>query len=270
MSSDQLAVFTGDIPTNYDRYLGPMLFEPYAEDIVSRMQKDQAKNILELACGTGRVTRHLASLVGEDGRVVATDLNADMIEVGKTKVHSHKITWQVADAQQLPFNDMSFDHVVCQFGMMFFPDKLKACKEVYTVLQKKGKFIFNTWDSLEHNLHSHIVQKVLKDIMKDDAPDFMEKGPFSMYNKDEINELLEEAGFNHIQIEIVQKIAHYESDDNIIKGFLLGSPLAVFINKLNEELRETIKERVAQEIVNSFGKGHHEFPMQALVCSARK
>lgn len=270
MSPAEPAIFSGEIPANYDHYLGPMLFEPFAVDMVGRLSHDHLKNVLELACGTGRLTRHVAAMIPDEGSLVATDLNAEMIKVAKSKVYSEKVVWQVADAQQLPFKDEVFDHVVCQFGVMFFEDKLKAFREVYRVLQRKGRFIFNTWDSLDRNLHSHVVQRVLKEVMQDEAPDFMETGPFSMYKEAEITRLVEEAGFSHVQIEPVHKKAFYENDEQIIRGFLYGSPLASFLNKLEEPVRERIREKVGQEVVSTFGKDRHEFAMEALVCMAWK
>src|SRR6476661_6264867 len=143
-----LTAFAGSVPANYDRYLGPLLFEPYALDLVERLKNDQLKQVLEIACGTGRVTRHLTKLVEADGRLVASDLNPDMIAQAKTQLTGERVQWQVADAQQLPFDANSFDHVICQFGVMFFPDKPAAFREAYRVMQPGGKYIFSVWDNM--------------------------------------------------------------------------------------------------------------------------
>ena len=126
-----IAAFTGSIPGNYDKYLGPVLFEPYALDLRDRLKKESLKNVLELACGTGRVTRHLVSLLPADGKLIASDLNPDMMAVAKTRVSDERVKWLAADAQALPFANDSFDHIVCQFGIMFFPDKGKALSEAF-------------------------------------------------------------------------------------------------------------------------------------------
>src|SRR5438128_697292 len=135
--------FTGSIPSNYDQYLGPFLFEPYAIDLVKRLPHQGLKNVLEIACGTGRVTQHLVGELADDGNLIATDLNPDMITLARQKVSDGRIRWQAADAQQLPFGDNTFDAVVCQYGVMFFPDKPKAFAEAHRVLKNGGKFIFN-------------------------------------------------------------------------------------------------------------------------------
>src|SRR6185295_8943504 len=117
------AAFSGTIPENYDRYLGPLLFEPYAMDIVSRIRKEKVSNVLELACGTGRVTRHLFRYFAGKAKITATDLNPDMIAIARQQVLDRSIDWIPADMQQLPFPDNSFDLAVCQYGIMFVPDK---------------------------------------------------------------------------------------------------------------------------------------------------
>src|ERR1043165_3264072 len=142
---EKTAAFAGSIPANYERYLGPFLFEPYALDLVSRLQDKKYNDILEIACGTGRVTKHLASSVKHD-TLTATDLNQDMIDIAKTRVPNKNIKWQQADALELPFKDNSFDLVVIQFGVMFFPDKSKGLSEAYRVLKPGGKLIYNTWN----------------------------------------------------------------------------------------------------------------------------
>src|SRR5688572_28996258 len=145
---EKTAAFAGSIPANYERYLGPFLFEPYALDLVSRLQDKKYADILEIACGTGRVTAHLAKSV-RHGTLTATDLNPDMITVAKDIVQNDSIKWIPADAMQLPFDDSSFDLVVMQFGIMFFPDKEKGLKEAYSVVSSGGKVSYSKWEQIE-------------------------------------------------------------------------------------------------------------------------
>jgi ubiquinone/menaquinone biosynthesis C-methylase UbiE len=262
--------FAGSVPANYDQYLGPVLFEPYALDITGRIDKSKYHKVLELACGTGRVTKHLANMLGTGDELVATDLNPDMIAVAKDIVKDQKIHWMTADAQELPFADNSFDHIICQFGVMFFPDKPKAFKEASRVLQDKGSFLFNVWDSLELNPRSAIIKQVMEDIMGDEAPDFMSKGPYSFYDQALIHQLMEEAGFKDIKLEVVQKTAYYSSADDLIKGFVDGSPLSSYLVQLTPDLQKTIRERLHYAITSELGKSQIISPMQAIVCSANK
>ncbi len=171
------------IPVMYDQYLGPILFENYAMDLVERIKNKKRDQVLELACGTGRATRHLSQLIPPGKRLIATDLNPDMLAVAQTKVTETNIQWQVADAQYLSFRDSSFDLVVCQFGVMLFPDKEKAFKEARRVLKNAGVFLFSVWDHIQTNPLSAKINKVIQETLGADAPDFLTQGPYSFYDQ---------------------------------------------------------------------------------------
>ena len=171
--SDNNAAFVGAIPENYDRYLGPVLFEPYAADLVTRLNLPKNAAVLELACGTGIVTRHLRAQLAPRAKIVATDLNDAMLAYARRKFdNSETIEWKQADATDLPFADQSFDAVVCQLGLMFFPDKEKAMRETYRVLKPGGVFVFNVWDAIEHNDLQHIAHTIISRFFDDNPPDF--------------------------------------------------------------------------------------------------
>ncbi len=267
MSDTQL--FSGSIPANYDRLLGPYLFEPYASDLKERLKNDKCKMILEVACGTGRVTNHLVEILSEDGRITATDINSDMIAVAKTKVVDDRIEWQVADAQELPFDNETFDHVICQFGVMFFPDKLKAFKEAYRVLTKKAKFVFNTWGSLSDNRRAGLVKDVLDEVLKDETSDFFQKGPHSFYDTNMIKGLLTDAGFKSVSIEQVKKVVEYKTREEYLSGFLDGTPLSTFLQKKDASVREVIKQRLNEALNQEFGDSLTS-EMLAYVCTGVK
>ena len=262
--------FAGSVPANYDKYLGPLLFEPYALDLAGRLTNAKLQQVLELACGTGRVTKHLVSLLTEDGQLLATDINADMLALAKTKVSDHRIKWQVADAQELPFERERFDHVICQFGLMFFPDKLQACNEAYRVLQPGGKFIFSVWDDMLYNPRSFIIKKVADDMFGADAPDFLKKGPYSFFDKEEIKNIIQKAGFREMKIEAVKKTARYHTADDVIKGFVDGSPLSSFLHNKPVAVREELIKRLQNEITAQVQQYGSEVPLQALLIEAVK
>src|SRR5688500_16765869 len=144
--------FAGSIPEGYDRYLRPLLFEPYALDLAGRVPITPGMKVLELACGTGIVTRALLGVLPGDATIVATDVSGHMLGVAQQKISPDpRLAWQPADATTLPFDTGSFHAVICQFGLMFFPDKLRALREARRVLRPAGTLIFNVWDSLERN-----------------------------------------------------------------------------------------------------------------------
>ncbi len=268
MSSN--AAFAGSIPANYEKYLGPILFEPYALDLIERIKVKKLKNVLELACGTGRVTAHLVKLIAEDGKLVATDLNGDMIEVAKQNVDSYKVEWLVADAQELPFEAESFDHIICQYGVMFFPDKQKAFKEAFRVLQHGGIYLFNTWDDMEFNPRTSIIRKIMEEMFATEAPEFLKKGPYSFFDKEEIKKLMEAAGFKNIEIETVKKTSAYDDEDEFIKGFIDGSPLAAFMMDKPGDEKTELRSRLRQALKEQAKDYGMSVPLQALVCSGIK
>ncbi len=138
----EFATFSGMVPALYDQYMGPLFFEPYGSDIAMRLKESNLQKVLEIACGTGRVTRHIRQTISDSAELVATDLNPGMIEVAKGALNEMNVEFCIADAQALPFDDESFDCVVCQFGFMFVPDKPKAFRETFRVLKKDGTSTF--------------------------------------------------------------------------------------------------------------------------------
>ena len=140
--------FTGSVPDLYDSYLVPMIFKYYARDLTNRVRETGARRVLEVAAGTGAVTRLMASLLPESVSITATDLSQPMIDRAMTVGTARPVCWQAADVMALPFDDASFDAVVCQFGAMFFPDRAAAYAEVARVLQPNGTFLFNVWDRM--------------------------------------------------------------------------------------------------------------------------
>jgi len=265
---EKTTAFSGTIPANYDRYLGPFLFEPYALDIVSRLQDKKYSKILEIACGTGRVTIHLANSVNHD-MLFATDLNPDMIEIAKKRiVNNKKIKWMQADALELPFEDESFDLVVFQFGIMFFPDKLKGLQEVYRVLRKGGRIIFNTWDKVENIKAMYEGRKIIKDFFENNPPIFYNI-PFSMFDEVELNELTLTAGFKDVTVSLVKKEGISPSAKELATGMVDGNPVYIAINERDPLLIEPIKEQIQKVLIEKFSEPVKS-PLQAWIIEGIK
>jgi ubiquinone/menaquinone biosynthesis C-methylase UbiE len=261
--------FKGSVPENYERYSGGAVFEPYALDIVDRLKNDRINRVLELACGTGRVTNHLVKLLPTDGVLYATDISADMMAVAQRMVTDTRVKWQLVDAHELPFPDETFDHVVCQFGVMFFQDKPKVFREVCRVLEKGGRFIFNIWDAIEHNPRALLVKKVMEDLF-DDVPEELTQGVHFFTDKQEITHLLQEAGFKNVKIDTVQKLTRYPHVDDVIQAVTTGSLSSAFLSTKSIIQQEQFKQVLRKELVAAYGETGLEAPMQALVCSAVK
>jgi ubiquinone/menaquinone biosynthesis C-methylase UbiE len=194
--------FTGSIPQIYDRLLVPMIFEPYARDLAQRIAHHYPRDVLETAAGTGVVTGALASHLPDKTKITATDLNEPMLAQAKTHLTGKpQIKWQQADALALPFDDASFDAVACQFGVMFFPDRIKGYSEARRVLKPGGRFFFNVWDRIEENDFANTVTEALKEVFPNDPPLFMVRTPHGYHDVDRIWRDLTEAGFTDIATE---------------------------------------------------------------------
>jgi len=267
-SMEKTAAFAGSIPANYERYLGPFLFEPYALDLVSRLQDKKYSDILEIACGTGRVTSHLARSVKHD-RITATDLNPDMISIAKEIVKDDTVKWMPADAMQLPFEDDSFDLVVMQFGIMFFPDKEKGLKEAYRVLRHGGKLIFSTWNKVETNKAIHEGRVIIESYFGDDPPIFYSV-PFSMYDDRELTTIARRAGFKNITTTLVKKEGVSLSASDLAKGIVEGNPVYMAILERDPSLVNTIKDHVQKVLTEKFGSKDLRSPLEAWVAEGVK
>jgi SAM-dependent methyltransferase len=219
MSDDQ-AAFVGSIPERYDRNLGPIIFADYAADIARRAAAGKPAKVLETAAGTGIVTRALRDHLAADTRLTATDLNPPMLEVARTKFRpGEQVEFQQADAMALPFADGSFDTVVCQFGVMFFPDKRAAYREARRVLRPGGRFIFSVWDRLVENELSQIVNDVVAALFPEDPPGFLARTPYAYYDIGAIRGELADAGFSSIAAETLQNFSCAASARDAVIGF---------------------------------------------------
>jgi SAM-dependent methyltransferase len=187
--------FAGGIPEVYERYMVPLLFEPYARDLAARLAPLGARRVLELAAGTGVLTRHLAATLDPCATIVATDLNPQMLDQAIDRGAGRSIDWQVADALALPFADGTFDLVVCQFGAMFFPDKSRAWVEAKRVLCQGGRLVFNVWDRIERNGFADTVQSAVASLYDRDPPSFMARVPHGYFAEDTIQADLKRGGF---------------------------------------------------------------------------
>jgi ubiquinone/menaquinone biosynthesis C-methylase UbiE len=262
------AQFAGSIPAAYDRYLGPVLFQPYAEDLAARLNVDANGSVLELACGTGILTRVLRDGLPATARLVATDLNEPMFRNAAQKFRPDEaVEWQQADASSLPFDDETFDAVVCQFGIMFVPDKALSAREARRVLKPGGVFLFNVWDSMEHNDLGRIAHETISSFFEKDPPTFYQV-PFGYYDHAEIKRVLEGAGFRDVGIEVVAKRGGASRPEDAAQGLVHGNPVAVAITERNPSLLPIITNAVGGALKKQFGERVCA-PMRAIVVEAR-
>jgi len=268
--ADSSAAFVGSIPELYDRHLGPLLFEPYARDLAARLAPAATpRRVLELACGTGLLTRRLRERLAPDVALVATDLNEGMLEVARARLGPlPALTFQQADAQSLPFADAEHGAVVCQFGWMFFPDKPRAAREALRVLARGGQLLFNVWDSLAENPLGRVVHETLARLFPADPPDFY-RVPFGFHDPDAIRAQLRDAGFERIEVEGVAHTARAPAAEHAAIGLVRGNPVVAAIQQRGGDPEHVVRA-VASALRAQLGAGPLEAPMRALAIAARR
>ena len=262
------SVFAGSIPALYDRHLVPLLFVPYARDMAHRAAALSPRQILETAAGTGVVTEALAEAVPQ-AEIVATDLNQAMIDVAAARIGSPRISFRQADAQSLPFDDASFDAVVCQFGVMFFPDRIAAYREARRVLRPGGRFLFNVWNRIEDNPVSRILAEAVAELFPDNPPSFLNRVPFGYHDKARIEGDLRAAGFQEIAAETVGQSSRIGSARAAAIGLCHGSPLRAEIEEHGPAALDQATEAAAAALSRLAGADGVEAPMSAHVFGAR-
>jgi ubiquinone/menaquinone biosynthesis C-methylase UbiE len=261
-------VFSGSIASLYDRYLGPLIFEPYAQDLATRLSALNPEHVLETAAGTGIVTRALDRSLSPSVSIVATDLNQPMLDHAAERIPSNRVSWQKADAQALPFADGAFDSVVCQFGVMFFPDKQKAYREARRVLKPGGHFIFNVWDRIEYNEFADTVTTAVADMFADDPPRFLARTPHGYHEKQAVIAEVRSAGFTDVAVETLTRRSVAASCRDPAIGFCQGTPLRNEIEARDANRLDEATEAAAGRISARFGNGPVDGMMQAHVFTA--
>jgi ubiquinone/menaquinone biosynthesis C-methylase UbiE len=262
-------VFTGSIPEFYERYMVPLIFQDYATDLAGLVAAVGPKAILETAAGTGVVTRALAARLPADVRIVASDLNQPMIDhAAKKQGPDPRITWRQADALALPFEDGSFDAVVCQFGAMFFPDRVKGYQEARRVLKPNGHFFFSAWDKIADNEFADVVTDTLAKIFPQDPPRFMARTPHGYHDVEKIRADLAAAGFTKISIQTVTHRSKAPSPRHPAIAYCQGTVLRTEIEARDPAGLEEATRLCAEAIAARFGNGPVDSRIQAHVITA--
>lgn len=270
-SPDADKVFAGSIPGLYESHLVPLLFEPYAADLVSRLVSLAPSRVLEVAAGTGVVTRAMASALPEGVSVVATDLNQAMLDHAAAAGAGRAVEWRQADATHLPFPDGAFDAVVCQFGVMFFPDRPRAFAEARRVLRPGGVLLFNVWDRIAENEFADTVEAALERVFPEDPPRFLSRAPYGYHDLRALGRDLAEGGFAaRPRVETLAARSIAPSPLAPAVGFCQGSPLRNEIEARDPSGLGAATERAAEAIAGRFGRGEVDGKMQAHVIAVER
>ena len=262
-------VFAGSIPGLYDRYMGPMLFAPYARLVADRAKALRPARILETAAGTGIVTAALHDAFPE-AEIVATDLNQAMLDVAAGRIGSDQVTFAAADAQHLPFSDSGFDLVVCQFGVMFYPDKVAANTEARRVLRPGGHYILVIWDSIDRNLATKVAGTAVAGLFPDGAAAFYERIPFRYHDRTAIEDDLRAAGFNTIAFETVELRSRAPSARDAAIGLCQGTPMRAELEKRGPDALVQATQCATEALRQFEGPDGFDAPMSAHLVTATK
>lgn len=267
LEADKL--FAGSIPENYDRYMVPLIFEPYAADLARRASALSPSAVLETAAGTGVVTRALAPRLPIGARYVSTDLNQPMLDYAASRQPTGGgVEWRRADALALPFEDGVFDLVCCQFGVMFFPDRIAGYREARRVLKSGGHFLFNVWDRIEENVFADVVTTALAEVFPDDPPRFLARTPHGYHDIALIRRELHEAGFSRVVIDTRAEQSRASSPRIPAVAYCQGTVLRSEIEARDAGKLEAATDHAAAAIADRHGSGEVAAKIQAHVISA--
>src|SRR5579871_4613679 len=262
-------VFAGSVPENYDRHMVPLIFEPYAADLAQRAASLSPSAVLEVAAGTGVVTRALAPRLSSDAGYVVTDLNQPMLDYAASRqAADRRITWRQADALALPFENATFDVVFCQFGAMFFPDRSAAYREAKRVLKPGGHFLFSVWDRIEENVFADDVTNALAEIFPNDPPRFLARTPHGYHDTALIRSELEAAGFSRVAIDTIAEQSRARSPRVPAVAYCQGTLLRNEIEARDAKGLGSATDYVASAIADKHGRGEIVAKIQAHVILA--
>jgi ubiquinone/menaquinone biosynthesis C-methylase UbiE len=253
----------------YDRFLVPLIFESYARDLAERLAKAGPRDVLETAAGTGVLTRAIAATLPARARIAATDLNQPMLNLAAASLAGDgRIAWRQADALALPFDDQRFDAVACQFGVMFFPDKVQGYRQARRVLKPGGRFLFNVWDRIADNEFADVVTQALAELFPNDPPQFMARTPHGYHDVEKISAELTAAGFDTISIETLDGTSRAPSPRDPAIAYCQGTPLRNEIEARDPSRLEEATQMAADALAQRFGSGAIEGRIQAHVITA--
>ena len=268
-SPDADKIFTVSIPKNYETLLVPLIFESYAVDLVNRLASRPLTRILEIAAGTGVVTRKLASVFPESVTIIATDLNQPMLDQAIALGTKRPVEWRQADAMRLPFGDGTFDAVICQFGVMFFPDKPNAFSEARRVLKSGGVFMFSVWDRIEENEFADTVTMALETLFPRDPPRFLARTPHGYYDQITIERDIAKSGFSKSP-DFTTLTARSQANSPRIPAiaYCQGTPLRNEIEAHDASRVDEATDIAAEAILQRFGRGDVNGKIQAHIVTA--
>ena len=265
MALESTAGFTG--PKYYDDCLGPLWFDHFAAHLVQYLPVRPAGDVLEIACGTGLVTRRLRERLDAAVGLVAIDSSKPMLDYARTLLATRPgISWLEADGQRLPFAANRFCGVVCGFGFMFMPDRQAALREARRVLTEGGTLVFDVWDRIEANQHALVTGRVLDSLFPGDS-EITYGTPYDMGDPVLLRRLLDDTGFRTVRIEAQRLVLAGVDPRRIASGLVRGTPRATLIERHGLYTLEAVIDKVTAALRTAGGDPYHG-PVQAVIVEA--
>ncbi|MGR8947900.1 MAG: class I SAM-dependent methyltransferase [Gammaproteobacteria bacterium] len=268
MTQEQWQV-AGNASEIYEHHLVPAYFKQWAEMLIDSTELDAGARILDVACGTGVVARSAAAHVGSNGKLVGVDLNPGMLDIARQKTKAMPVAseWHEANAQEMPFLDSTFDNVFCQCGIMFFPDKPLAMREMHRVLRPGGKLAANVWRSLNRTPGFAALERAISTYVSEEAAAIVQS-PFIIDHPNELKELVERAGFKDILVRMDIRMVRFKSPSDFYRCYANGSPIAPHVKDL--ESHEPLVSQMEAELVDYIDDAGLGFPIEGLIVTASK
>jgi ubiquinone/menaquinone biosynthesis C-methylase UbiE len=217
--------FVGNVPENYERYLVPSIFGPWAHDLIEAAALRPGERVLDIACGTGIVARTAARTLAGEGNVVGLDLSAPMLAVARAAPRAEGVSaeWREGSAVKLPLPDTTFDVAFCQQGLQFFPDRPAALREMRRILVPSGRLVLSVWREIEQSPSFAVLADALTRHISPEAGTLMTSGPFGLSNPEALHASIAEAGFRNITIRPALKILRFPSPNDFVLRYAAGS-----------------------------------------------
>jgi SAM-dependent methyltransferase len=252
---------------NYDRYLVPTIFGPWATDLIALAAPQSDERILDVACGTGAVAREAVRVIGAHGRVTGLDLNAGMLNIARAYDAQGTVQWQEGSAQAMPFPDEAFTLVLCQQGMQYFPDRGAALREMYRVLAPGGRMILNVWRAIERAPGFFVLSQALG---RHISPEAGVLPPFALGDAAGLAAEVTGAGFADVNTQLASRLVHYDSPQEFVRTYVISTPLADLLAQTEEAKQSALLAEVSAALQPYLDDAGLAFPMESQIILARK
>jgi ubiquinone/menaquinone biosynthesis C-methylase UbiE len=271
MSAHPQWLFIGNVPENYDRYLVPSIFGPWAGDLIEAAALRPGERVLDIACGTGIVARTVARTLG-GGNVVGLDLSVPMLEAARLAAANEglSVDWREGSAVKMPLTDGAFDVAFCQQGLQFFTDRAAALNEMYRVLAPGGRLVLSVWREIERSPGFAVLAEALTRHISPEAGTLMTSGPFGLSNTEELRRLITGASFGDVTIHPATRMLRFPSTYEFVLHYAAGSALASLVAGADDDSRAALLAEVKARLQSRVDDQGLAFPIESNVVVARR